>query len=161
VVNHLGGLNTHPVHPQRGRKVNYRIGFDLDEQARTAITVLLATVWEPALDTVGQLRDDAHLALPGLLRHSHAGELRSWPAGMRIIASHSVRCSLVVASIWPRSPCVVMVFDDDPVIRPRTHVDDETHLKCSRSGARAAREKCSRNLGPASASNVAEMAGKL
>jgi hypothetical protein len=55
-------LNTHPVHGLRGRKVNYSIGFDLDEQARTAITVLLATVWEPALDTVGQLRDDAHVA---------------------------------------------------------------------------------------------------
>jgi len=53
VVNHLGGQNTHPVHGLRGRMVNYRIGFDLDEEARTAITVLLATVWEPALDTAG------------------------------------------------------------------------------------------------------------
>ena len=71
VVNHLDGLNTQPVHGLRGRKVNYRIAFDLDEQARTAITILLATVWESALDTVGQLRDDAHVAMLGLLRHSH------------------------------------------------------------------------------------------
>jgi predicted nucleic acid-binding protein len=32
--------------------------------------------------------------------------------------------------------------------------DDETHLKCSRSGARASRENCSRNLGPASGAAV-------
>src|SRR5664280_1195189 len=31
---------------------------------------------------------------------------------------------------------------------------DETHLKCSRSGARASRENCSRNLGPASGAAV-------
>src|SRR5664280_1250985 len=32
--------------------------------------------------------------------------------------------------------------------------DDETHLKCSRGGARASRENCSRNLGPASGAAV-------
>jgi len=31
---------------------------------------------------------------------------------------------------------------------------DETHLKCSRSAARASREKCSRNLGPVTGAAV-------
>src|SRR5664280_2710334 len=35
-----------------------------------------------------------------------------------------------------------------------SQTDDETHLKCSRSGARASRENCSRNLGPASGAAV-------
>src|SRR5664280_2190731 len=38
----------------------------------------------------------------------------------------------------------------------RRHLQDgdETHLKCSRSGARASWEKCSRNLAPASGAAV-------
>src|SRR5664280_419098 len=37
---------------------------------------------------------------------------------------------------------------------PITQTGDETHLKCSRSGARASWEKCSRNLAPASGAAV-------
>src|SRR5665647_377004 len=36
----------------------------------------------------------------------------------------------------------------------RSRRSDETHLKCSRSAARASRKKCSRNLGPASGAAV-------
>ncbi len=87
VVTHLDGLNTHPAHGLRGRKINYSIGFDLDARARTAITMLPAGVWEPALDAAGEARDDAHVAeLTGLLRHGRTGDqMASWPGDMRVI----------------------------------------------------------------------------
>lgn len=85
VVKHLDELNTAPTHGRRGRKVGYSIGFDLDARARTAITTLPATAWEPALDAAGE--DAAVADLTGVLRHSHAGDqLSSWPGDMRVIA---------------------------------------------------------------------------
>src|SRR5665647_2633363 len=47
--------------------------------------------------------------------------------------------------------CAVGVAGEEPC-GPQSN--DETHLKCSRSAARASREKCSRNLGPASGAAV-------
>lgn len=87
VVEHLDRLNTYPTHGLRGRKVNYSIGFDLNDRARIAITALPAGAWEPALDAAGGARDDAHVAeLTGVLRHSHPGDqLPTWPGDMRII----------------------------------------------------------------------------
>jgi len=87
VVEHLNALNTHPTHGLRGRKVHYSIGVDLNARARTAITVLPAGAWEPALDASGQAREDAAVAdLTGLLRQSHTGDqLATWPADLRVI----------------------------------------------------------------------------
>jgi len=87
IVDHITALNARHAH-----KVHYSIGFDLDDRARTAISRLPATIWEPALDPHGKPRDDAAVAeLTGLLRAS-AGpdgratdQLHTWPADLRVI----------------------------------------------------------------------------
>ncbi|MBI1758334.1 MAG: transposase [Actinobacteria bacterium] len=82
IVDHLTTWNT-----RRGYRVEYSIGFDLDERARTAIGQLPPTAWEPALNPHGAPRDDADVAeLTGLLRHSAGGDqLTTWPEDMRVI----------------------------------------------------------------------------
>jgi hypothetical protein len=87
IVDHITALNTALAHGGRGRQVEYSIGFDLDERARTAIGRLPDDVWEPALDRQDRPRRDAHVAeLTGLLRHSVGGDrLRGWPADLRVI----------------------------------------------------------------------------
>jgi Transposase DDE domain group 1 len=83
IVDHITALNA-----RHGYTVQYSIGFDLDERARTAISRLPHSGWEPALDAQGRPRDDAHVAeLTGLLRHS-AGrdQLSGWPTDLRVIA---------------------------------------------------------------------------
>ncbi|KZS62929.1 hypothetical protein A4G26_28085 [Mycobacterium kansasii] len=82
VVEHLTKLNDRP-----GWSVAYSVGFDLDERVRTAIGQTPAGVWSPALDAVGDPREDAQLAeLTGLLRHSAGGDrLDGWPTDMRIL----------------------------------------------------------------------------
>ncbi len=92
IIDHLTALNTAVVHGRRGRRVEYSIGFDLDERARTAITRLPAEIWEPALDPQGTPRQDAHVAeLTGLLRESTdtngqiTDHLTTWPADLRVI----------------------------------------------------------------------------
>lgn len=87
IVDHLTALNA-----RSGHKVDYSVGFDLDERARAAISLLPASIWESALDAEGRPRKDAHVAeLTGLLRES-AGpdgritdQLSTWPDDMRVI----------------------------------------------------------------------------
>ena len=87
IVDHLTALNTAAAHGRRGRRVEYSIGFDLDDRARRAITRLGAHGWEPALDADGKPRTDAHVAeLTGLLRQSAGGDqLSQWPDDLRVI----------------------------------------------------------------------------
>jgi len=87
IVDHLTALNARHAH-----KVHYSVGFDLDQRARSAITRLGTTGWEPALDADGKPRQDAHVAeLTGLLRTSVGADgqvtdqLGGWPADLRII----------------------------------------------------------------------------
>ena len=92
IVDHLTALNTATVHGGRGRRVEYSIGFDLDERARAAINRLPANIWEAALDPQGQPRKDAAVAeLTGLLRASvgpdgqPTDQLKTWPDDLRVI----------------------------------------------------------------------------
>jgi hypothetical protein len=87
IVDHITALNTAAVHGGRGRRVEYSIGFDLDDRARVAITRLGQRGWEPALDPAGRPRDDADVAeLTGLLRASADGDkLSTWPTDLRVI----------------------------------------------------------------------------
>jgi hypothetical protein len=66
-------LNTVLEYGGRGRKVEYFIGFDLDDRVHAAITRLGERGWEPALDTDGTSRTNAHLA-----------ELIGYPAAPKI-----------------------------------------------------------------------------
>jgi hypothetical protein len=92
IVDHITALNTAALHGRRGRKVQYSIGFDLDERNRAAINRLPAGIWEPALNPDGRPRDDADVAeLTGLLRSwvgpdgQPVDQLATWPDDLRVI----------------------------------------------------------------------------
>jgi hypothetical protein len=63
-----------------GRRVEYSIGWTIGEPERAAIAGIPTSVWSPAINADGQIRDGAQVAeLTGLL------ELSGWPDGMRVI----------------------------------------------------------------------------
>jgi hypothetical protein len=62
------------------RRVEYSIGWRIDDDERAAISGLPETAWSPAVDADGDIRDGAFVAeLTGLLA------LSGWPADMRVI----------------------------------------------------------------------------
>jgi hypothetical protein len=64
----------------RGRRVEYSVGFAVTEKIRDAIRLVPQSVWTPATDADGGVRDGGDVAeLTGLL------DLSGWPDGMRII----------------------------------------------------------------------------
>lgn len=79
----LTELNTADRHGRRGRSVEYSIGFAITETVREAIAAVPKTVWVPALDADGDIREHADIAeLTGLLPPA----LReAWPTEMRVI----------------------------------------------------------------------------
>src|SRR5680860_149627 len=65
----------------RGRRLDYSVGFPITERIRDAITLVPKTVWTPATDADGGVREGGDVAeLTGLL------DLTGWPSGMRLIA---------------------------------------------------------------------------
>ena len=64
----------------RGRRLEYSVGYAVTEKIREAIKVVPETVWTPASDADGGIREGGDVAeLTGLL------DLTKWPAGMRLI----------------------------------------------------------------------------
>jgi hypothetical protein len=64
----------------RSRSLEYSVGFPLTEKVRDAITLIPKTVWTPAVDADGGVREGGDVAeLTGLL------DLSGWPEGMRLI----------------------------------------------------------------------------
>ncbi len=93
VINHLTSLNTHPLQGRRGRRVEYSIGWPVDDRTRSAIDQLPAGAWSPGLAADGKPEPKAQVAdLTGLLRRSLAGDrLNGWPADLRVIARRTLR----------------------------------------------------------------------
>lgn len=76
----LTTMNTARAHGQRGRSVEYSVGFAITEPLRQAIALVPKNAWATALDADGQVRDHADVVeITGLLN------LTTWPAGMRVI----------------------------------------------------------------------------
>ena len=64
-----------------GQQLSYSVGFSLPSDLEPVLAKMPATIWTPAYDADGQVRDGAFVAeLTGLLN------LSSWPKGMRVIA---------------------------------------------------------------------------
>jgi Transposase DDE domain group 1 len=64
-----------------GQRVQYSLGWTLPGDAGDLIEKIPASMWQPAYDADGDIRDGAWVAeLTGLL------DLGSWPAGIRVIA---------------------------------------------------------------------------
>jgi hypothetical protein len=64
----------------RGRNVEYSIGFAVTEKLRDAITLIPQTVWTPAVEADGSVREGADVAEVTRLL-----DLATWPVGMRVI----------------------------------------------------------------------------
>ncbi|MGH3847018.1 MAG: IS1380 family transposase [Pseudonocardiaceae bacterium] len=93
IINCLTGLNTAPVHGKRGRRVEYTIGWPVDERTLAAIETLRERDWGVALDADGQIDPQAQVAdLTGILRHGPGGDrLAGWPADLGVFARRTPR----------------------------------------------------------------------
>jgi hypothetical protein len=87
VINHLTGLNTALTHGRRGRRVEYTIGWPVDDRTQTGIDQLREPDWGAALAADGRVDPQAAVAdLTGILRHGPGGDLMAgWPTDQRII----------------------------------------------------------------------------
>jgi len=88
VINHLTKWNTHAAHGKRGRRVEYSIGWPVDERTQGAIGQLRERDWDTGLHADGSPDPNAAVAeLTGILRHGPAGDrLSGWPEDVRVIA---------------------------------------------------------------------------
>jgi DDE family transposase len=88
IIDHLTGLNTAAVHGRRGRRVEYTIGWPIDERTLTGIRELRPCDWGDAVHADGRADPDAQVAdLTGILRAGPGGDrLTKWPTDLRLIA---------------------------------------------------------------------------
>ena len=94
VIDHLTGVNTAVAHGRRGRRVEYSIGWPVDDRTTGAITRLPNSAWADALTAQGRVDEDAQVAeLTGILRPGGPGgdELDTWPEDLRVIARRTKR----------------------------------------------------------------------
>ena len=93
LIDYLTSLNTAPEHGKRGRRVEYTIGWPLDEQTMAGIEQLRESDWGAALHADGELDPAAQVAdLTEILRHGPGGDrLASWPRCMRLIVRRTPR----------------------------------------------------------------------
>ena len=93
VIDYLTSLNTAPKHGNRGRRVEYSIGWPLDERTMTGIEQLRHSDWGAAVHADGEVDPAAQVAdLTGIMRHSPGGDrLATWPTCMRLITRRTPR----------------------------------------------------------------------
>ena len=93
VIDHLTRWNTAKEHGRRGRRVEYSIGWPVDDRTRTGIEQLPDSAWTARLTTDGRAEPKAQVAdLTGILRHGPGGDrLDGWPADLRVIISRTPR----------------------------------------------------------------------
>ncbi|MGH4000680.1 MAG: transposase, partial [Pseudonocardiaceae bacterium] len=88
IIDYLTGLNTAAAHGKRGRRVEYTIGWPVDERTLSGISELRPRDWGQALDADGVCDPEAQVAdLTGILRAGPGGDrLATWPTDLRVIA---------------------------------------------------------------------------
>ena len=88
VIDYLTALNTEPEHGRRGRRVEYTIGWTVDERILSGIEQLGEGDWGAAVDTDGEPDPAEQVSeLSGVLRRGPTGDrLATWPPDMRIFA---------------------------------------------------------------------------
>ena len=93
VIDYLTSLNTAPEHGNRGRRVEYTIGWPVDERTVAGIEQLREHDWGAAVHSDGEVDPAAQVAdLTGILRRGPDGDrLATWPADMRVIARRTPR----------------------------------------------------------------------
>ncbi|HEX8761544.1 MAG TPA: transposase [Pseudonocardiaceae bacterium] len=93
VIDYLTSLNTAAAHGNRGRRVEYTIGWPVDEPTVAGIEQLRHSDWGAAVHADGALDPAAQVAdLTGIMRHGPgADRLATWPRCMRLIARRTPR----------------------------------------------------------------------
>jgi hypothetical protein len=93
VIDHLTSLNTAATHGNRGRRVEYSIGWPVDERTMAGIEQLSESDWGAGVDTDGDLDPTAQVAeLTGIMRRGPGGDRQaSWPRCMRVFARRTTR----------------------------------------------------------------------
>jgi hypothetical protein len=93
VIDYLTAVNTAARHGRRGRRVEYSIGWPLDDRTVAGIEQLRERDWGTAVHADGDVDPAAHVAdLTGIMRHSPGGDrLVTWPADMRVMARRTPR----------------------------------------------------------------------
>jgi len=93
VIEQLTRWNTAKKHGRRGRRVEYSIGWPVDERTRAAVEQLPEHAWTVRLTAAGRAEPAEQVAdLTGLLRHGPEGDrLDGWPDDLRVIVSRTPR----------------------------------------------------------------------
>ena len=93
VIDHLTALNTAPRHGRRGLRVEYTIGWPVNDRTLAGIEQLRERDWGAAVHTDGEVDPAAQVAkLTGIMRHAPGGDrLASWPTDMRVLARRTPR----------------------------------------------------------------------
>jgi hypothetical protein len=93
VIEYLTRLNTAPEHGRRGRRIEYTIGWPVDERTLSGIEQLREGDWGAAVNTDGEPDPAARVSdLTGVLRHGpHGDRLATWPPDMRVFARRTPR----------------------------------------------------------------------
>lgn len=88
IVEHLTALNTAAAHGNRGHRVEYSIGWPVDERTLAGISELRPRDWGQALAADGVADPDAQVTdLTGILRAGPGGDrLATWPTDLQVIA---------------------------------------------------------------------------
>jgi hypothetical protein len=87
LLDHLTRLNTAKTHRGRGRRVEYSIGWPVDDRTQIGIEQLRESDWTAALTAEGRADPTTAVAdLTGILRYGPSGDaLAGWPADLRVI----------------------------------------------------------------------------
>ena len=95
VIDYLTRLNTAAAHGRRGRRVEYSIGWPVDERTQAGIDRLRESDWGVALTADGRPDPNTAVAdLTGILRHGPGGDaLAGWPTDTRVIVRRVPRPS--------------------------------------------------------------------
>lgn len=87
IIDHLTALNTATGHGRRGRRVEYSIGWPVDERTLGAIGALRESDWDTAVAADGVPDPGAGVAeLTGILRGPGRDRLGTWPPDLRVLA---------------------------------------------------------------------------
>ena len=137
VIDHLTRLNTAKEHGRRGRRVEYSIGWPVDQRTRAGIEQLPETAWTARLAADGRVVPGEQVAgLTGLLRHGPEGDrLEGWPADLRVIVNRTPRSATEQAALgedaeWRHGAFATNTVSGqiqwlDARHRTQTHVEDK------------------------------------
>jgi Transposase DDE domain group 1 len=101
VIEHLTRWNTYREQGRRGRRVEYSIGWPVDQRTRAGIEQLPEQAWTDRLTADGRAEPNQQVAdLTGLLRHGPEGDrLDGWPADLRVLVSRTPRSATEQAAL--------------------------------------------------------------